>query len=173
MAKVKLTVVVSLMLLVPAGLARAADQGQVAKAKAFLNAEERAKAILVLMHPTADFQGLDFVKETTVTGTDRKVLDGWFCLRYRWNWKGLFGNEWSELDFIFDHRGKIYSIETGRTTSVVGQFEAANVVMAALKKELIEAFKDDPAAQKQIGKYIEGSDVKGLATFLLKIAQDR
>ena len=154
--------------------ARAADKETVAKTRKYMEDESRAKAILFFMHPTATFQKMDHVRTTgVIDARTKKERAGHYCLEYRFSWKSaLFDdNNTTILQAFFDDDGKLDEIVGGKTTTFVKPFTASNVVLAALKEQIVEAFEEDPASQRFVKKLIEDQDVRKLLTFMLQRGQ--
>ena len=155
--------------------ARAADQETVAKSRKYLEDESRARAILFFMHPTATFQKMDLVRTIGVIDAHtKKERKGHYCLEYRFRWKSaLFDdNHTTILQVSFDADGKLAAIVGGKTTTIVEPFTASIVVLAAVKEQIVEAFEEDPAAQRVVKGLIESRDIRKLLTFLLQRGQE-
>jgi hypothetical protein len=161
-----------LALLSPAA-ARAQDDKAVARARAYLENEERAKGILFFAHPTAEFQKLKLVQTDQVVDENNKVLRGHFVLTYRFSWKsGLFqDNHTTDLDFFFDAKGRFYKIDVGEkgTTTFIEPFTAANLVVKAVKDGLIKKVdKEGTAAdRKLVRQLLQDADARGLLEWIL------
>ena len=154
--------------------AHAADKETIAKSRKFLGAESRAKGILFFMHPTASFRKVEHVRTTgVVDARTRKEREGHYCLEYRFSWKsGLFDDEHTTLlQAFFDEDGKLGEIVGGKTTTFVKPFTASNIVLAAVKEQILEAFEDDAASQRVVKGLIEDQDVRKLLTFVLQREQ--
>ena len=154
--------------------ARAADKETIAKTRKYMEDEGRAKSILFFMHPTATFQKLDLVRTTgVIDARTKKEREGHYCLEYRFGWKSaLFDDDNTTiLQAFFDDDGKLDEIVGGKTTTFVKPFTASNVVLAAVKEQIVEAFEEDAAAQRIVKGLIEDQDVRKLLTFMLQRGQ--
>jgi hypothetical protein len=163
-----------LMVLALAGPVSAADADQVASARQFLGDEARAKAILFFMHPTAEYGGVKYVKQTgVVNAATGEARQGWFCLHYQFQWKsGLFNDaNTTEALAFFNERGRLMEVQAGATSSFVKPFTAANIVIAAVKDEILKNVNGDDNKEKIVRALIEEADARGLLTFLLQLEQ--
>jgi hypothetical protein len=153
--------------------ARAADKETIAKSRKYLEAESRAKAILFFMHPTASFEKMEYVRTTGVTDPrTRKERKGHYCLEYRFRWKsGQLDDHTTILHASFDEEGKLDAIVGGKTTTFVKPFAAANIVLGAVKEQILEVFEDDTAARRVVKGHIDDKDIRKLLTFLLQREQ--
>ena len=153
---------------------RAAEKETVARTRKYLEAENRAKGILFFMHPTASFEKLEYIRTIGVfDARTRKERKGHYCLEYRFHWKsGLFNDDHTTvLQASFDEAGKLDEIGGGKTTTFIKPFAASNVVLAAVKEQILEAFEDDAAAHRVVKGLIEDQDVRKLLTFVLQREQ--
>jgi hypothetical protein len=153
--------------------AAAADPDQVSRAQGFLAGGGRPKAILFFMHPTAEYRDMQYLKQTGVVSGTGLERPGWFCLHYRFRWKsGLFGDEnTTEFRAFFNDRGRLAEIQAGPTSSFAGPFTATNIVMAAVKDEVLKNVKGDNNKERIVRRLIEDADARGLLTFLLQVDQ--
>ncbi len=154
------------VLLLACGRAGAADTELVDRAKDYLADTDRAKMVLFFAHPTATYQDASVAR---VTG----MRDG-FSVTMRYSWKSLFDSDnTSDLVFYFNDRGRLTDIESGRTTSFFKQFTGSDIVLDALKDELVKKIRDwdDPDARRTALALIRNADTRALLTLLLQVDQ--
>jgi len=157
-------------LVLPVKPARAADAKDVDAAKTFLTNVSRAKGILFFCHPTATYQSVKVVGDGGVTRAGRPV-PGAFHVKVQYTWKSLFNDtNTSDLIFFFDTNGRLTELQAGRTTSLFAQFSAADVVIGAVKEELMKAVANwkDATARQLAADLIRKADARGLLTLILQ-----
>jgi hypothetical protein len=161
-------------LLLAASGARAADADQVARAKRYLTNADTAKATLFFAHPTATYRGVEVVGLGDVIDGARRPVPGAFALTVRYEWKSLFDDtNTSDIVFLFNNRGRLTEVQAGRTTSFFAEFSGADLVLAAVKDELlkdVEKWKD-AEARRTAYALIRAADTKGILTLLLQTGQ--
>ena len=148
------------------GPASAADAKKVDAAKRFLTSVDRSKGILFFAHPTGTYRTVA-VKEVD-NGAGR--TDD-FTITMRYTWKSLFDDtNTSDLMFGFNAAGRLTKIELGKTTSFFPQFTGSDIVLNAIKDELVKKVNewDDAAARRTALGLIRRADTRGLLTVLLQ-----
>jgi hypothetical protein len=158
------------VLVLPVQPTRAADPKAVDAAKTFLSNVSRAKGILFFCHPTATYQSVKVLGDGGVTQNGRQV-PGAFHVKVQYTWKNLFNDRnTSDLIFFFDEDGHLTELQAGRTTSLFAQFSAADVVISAIKDELMKevAKWKDARARRLAVDLINKADARGLLTLILQ-----
>ena len=123
--------------------------------------ETERKTIFFTMHPTA-----------TLTRTDydgvRELKDG-FVLTYTFNFKGIGGNYYSKMDFVFNDRGRFLGLKTNDTSSLIEPFFASDLAMGILK----DMVKDDFELKKDgtVAKAMDAADSKLVLELMLMCKQ--
>jgi hypothetical protein len=151
------------------GWARAAGAKEIAAAKAYLTNTNRAKSCLFFAYPTATYQSAT----ATVTGVKRdgRAVPGEFAVTMRYTWKNLFNDtNTSDLIFFFDPNGRLTELQAGSTTSIFNQFSTADLVINAVKDELMKevAKWKDATARQTAATLINKADARGLLTLILQ-----
>jgi Tfp pilus assembly protein PilF len=151
-------------LIVLLGLASAVlgqDAAQVTGGRRLVETER--KTIFFTMHPTA-----------TLTRTDydgaRQLRDG-FVLTYTFNFKGIGGNYYSKMDFVFNDRGRFLGLKTNDTSSLIEPFFASDLAMGVLK----DMVKDDFELKKDgaMAKALDAADSKLVLELMLTYKQSK
>ncbi len=162
-AKVLLALCLALL---AAGPALAADPDKVAAAKRFLTNADRSKGILFFAHPTATYRGAE-VKKVTEDGDE-------FSITMRYTWKSLFDEtNTTELVFSFDDRGRLLETRKGRTSSFFQPFAGGDIVLGAIKDDLLKkvAEWEDATARRTAYELIENTDTRRLLNLILQMDQ--
>jgi hypothetical protein len=94
-----------------------------------------------------------------------------FTITMRYTWKSLFDDtNTSDLMFGFNAAARLTKIELGKTTSFFPQFTGSDIVLNAIKDELVKKVNewDDAAARRTALGLIRRADTRGLLTVLLQ-----
>jgi hypothetical protein len=169
----KLFLVLGAVLLL-GSLVRAAEPSQVASAKTFLTNQDRAKGALFFAHPTAAYRSAAVTAISDVVDPQRRPVPGAFAVTVRYTWKNLLDDtNTSDLLFFFNAKGRLTEVQIGATTSFFRQFTGADLVLDALKDELMKDVNkwQDAAARKTALTLIRNSDTRGLLTLILQMQQ--
>lgn len=119
------------------------------------------KTIFFAMHPTGTLTRM-------VYNGAQPSGDG-FILTYTFEFKGLFGENSSNMDFSFNDRGRFETVKTNSTTSFIEPFTAADLVIDFLK----DALKEDLELKKDgaLAKALNAADAKKALEALLSYKQ--
>jgi len=147
--------------LVPAS--RAAYEGAsdeaVAKARKFMENRSRAEGVMAFVYPTTtltSFKPTQVFKEIKNNRGD--VIKGWFVVRYRYEWKGVLENGYTDLDFYFNGAGRLQELQVSKDSATTGTpFDLTGAVIDAAKDALKKKVED-----------VRDADLKAILTNLLR-----
>jgi hypothetical protein len=156
-----------------AGPARAGDDVDpktVARAKEFLNPQNRGRDILSYIHFGAKYHSHAYSDIRGVTDMGKRV-PGEFVLVYLFKWED---DGKTEVFFFFDAKGNLTETQIGTTNAQIQQpFVFANVSIKVLGNVLIQAYKEKltEAERKEVQKLVDDADAKSMMEWSLKLQQ--
>jgi hypothetical protein len=169
-----LLAVLAALALIGSGQAADPDKKLIAKAQKFLEDTNRAKSVLGFANFGATYQGVKTRSWSTVVDEKNRELDGYFTLTVRYSWAGLLSsNEYTDLVFFFNDKGRLYHINSGATSGLLKPFELSKLIIDVTKEAVRAAVKDssDAKMKESVEAAIKNVDAKALLRLKLILEQ--
>jgi hypothetical protein len=150
------------------------DEGQVARARAFLDQKGIARDIVsMFLHFGADFRGHQLASVGSVVDSAGHRLPRHFSISYHYQWES---DGWTDVAFLYDDRGHLQSVQVLKTNAELSApFALAKLSCVVVGEFLNEALKDDlnDTDRAKLHELVAGADVKSILEWYLRLAQSR